>query len=68
MHRIRDRPEQICEKRLFLILSVTVVLPLLQTGTCQCRIMQDCAEICLKLDNRQRRKVHLVLAELNTEI
>ncbi len=68
MHRIRDRPKQICEKRLFLILSVTVVLPLLQAGTCQCRIMQDCAEICLKLDNRQYRKVHLVLAELNTEL
>ena len=32
--------------------------------TYQCRIMQDCAGICIILDNRRCRKVHLVLAEL----
>lgn len=56
------------KKRLFPILSVSAMFPLLRAGIHQCRIMQDCAGICLKLDNRQRQKVHLILAELDTEI
>lgn len=56
------------KKRLFPILSVSAMFPLLRAGMYQCRIMQDCAGLCHKLDNRQRRKVHLVLAELDTEI